>query len=223
VLKWITDLNTKLDRLLSRLPPDDSPTRDNLLCHLRKPDVPCRCVFWMEVAQKGADGQPDHLVKGCFRDMLPFMLNGAIRQSNRAADQADAARQDIQRVEQVSGMLVRLVGLGSQNQAGALGVGLPPREPGRVLQDARDVQLLADRGTVNEGAGREIGPMAVDGRDLGRPDFLDLEAHERRLALGIVEHDDAGGVDDSVGGEGDLCAGGQRGEGEQGECEDGDQ
>jgi hypothetical protein len=177
VLKWITNLNAKLDRLLSRLPPDDSPTRDNLLCHLRKPDTPCRCVFWMEVTQRGADGQPDHLVKGCIRDMLPFMLNGAIRQANRAADQADAARQG---VGKLAGLIESVEALGrvpqlanpsiaslfsslSIHQRSALSRELPLVGPTEHLQVAGDVDLLADHGTVDEGANSQVGTPTDDG------------------------------------------------------------
>jgi len=88
-----------LNKLLSRIPPLDSPTVDNLQCHLRKPNTPCKCVAWIEARQKGSDGQPDQYVSGCFRDMIPFIMNGAVVQSNKAIEQIDAARQDIQRVE----------------------------------------------------------------------------------------------------------------------------
>ena len=166
MFKWIDDLTLKLDRLLSRLPPDDSPTRDNLLCHLRKPDIPCRCVFWMEVTQRGADGQSDYLTKGCIREMLPFMLNGAIRQANRAADQADAARQDIQELVQelggaagVIGTLLRAGRVVGIDERGALGRELPPSpaestSPIKHLQNASDVHLLADCSAIDEGTGR---------------------------------------------------------------------
>jgi len=179
VLKWLTDLNAKLDRLLSRLPPDDSPTRDNLLCHLRKPDMPCRCVFWLEVTQRGADGQPDHLVKGCIRDMLPFMLNGAIRQANRAADQADAARQEVGKLTEMAESMVtierapRLAGPSIANQLsslslsihqrGALSGELPLARPTEHLQVAGDVNLLAHHRTIDESASPQVRTPTDDG------------------------------------------------------------
>jgi len=97
-MRWLSELATKIDRLVSRLPPEDSPYRDNLLCHLRQPNIPCRCVFWYELTSKGnaKTGEGPTVIRGCYREVLPAMLNGIIVNANITAEQATETRADVQ-------------------------------------------------------------------------------------------------------------------------------
>lgn len=76
-------------------PPPDHPHRETLQCWKRVSDTPCKCRLWMDVTQEGNATTPSRRVQGCFFELFPWLISGAISASNGAMADVGALRQDM--------------------------------------------------------------------------------------------------------------------------------
>jgi hypothetical protein len=88
-------------------PPQDHPHRETLQCWKRVSDSPCKCRLWMDLVQEGNAVEPSHRVTGCFFELFPWLISGAIVASNGAMADVNALRRDVQDGLEVIGHNVR--------------------------------------------------------------------------------------------------------------------
>lgn len=88
------------------------PYKNAFQCHKYSEGSPCLCPAWLEVVQQSAGNEPGAVIstvtKGCFYQLFPWLISGAIRQNNIATAEATAVRQDVHSLES------RVEGLRSQ-------------------------------------------------------------------------------------------------------------
>src|SRR5689334_5141213 len=84
------------NRLSESTPPPDHPHAETLQCHKRVSDSPCKCRLWMDVIQNGNAVEPSRRVTGCFFELFPWLISGAIVASNGASADVNALRNDVQ-------------------------------------------------------------------------------------------------------------------------------
>lgn len=77
-------------------PPQDHPHRETLQCWKRVSDQPCKCRLWMDVTQEGDATTASRRVQGCFFELFPWIISGAIVASNSAMADVNALRHDVQ-------------------------------------------------------------------------------------------------------------------------------
>jgi hypothetical protein len=77
-------------------PPPDHPHRETLQCWKRVSDSPCKCRLWMDVTQEGDASTASRRVQGCFFELFPWLISGAIVASNSAMADVNALRHDVQ-------------------------------------------------------------------------------------------------------------------------------
>src|SRR5690349_5406353 len=80
---------------------DRHPYINAFQCHKYVEGSPCLCPAWLEVLQQSAGNDPATQVKGCFYQLFPWLISGAIRQNNIATAEAVAVRCDVQNLESV--------------------------------------------------------------------------------------------------------------------------
>ena len=175
-------LEKGLNRLLRVLPPDDSPFRDNLLCHLRKPPIPCLCRGWIELLHGGRkDEQGNYyespqVVKACIVELLPWLISQNIVTNNSAAKDFIGAQKDLSVVATALRLVVPgLMGLTSEStithapMTGSVSAGLLEGETLPIPLQAGGIDHSgdADAGADGAGAGHritdsQVGPDTVD-------------------------------------------------------------
>lgn len=148
------------------------PYKNAFQCYKYKEDMACLCPAWLEVIQQAAGDQPATQVKGCFFQLFPWLISGAIRQNNIATMEATAVRQDVQSLgaevgelrsqvsEQLQGVTARVWSLGSlMGSAGLFG---PP--PG-ALSNSNRLRVEIPSTRLIDGAGVEqvAGEVTTEG------------------------------------------------------------
>lgn len=147
----LATIDKKLARIISQLPPDDSPTRDNMQCHLRKPNIPCNCIWWREITQQAdtSRGEQASTVKGCGIELFPWMLAGVITSTNKSTIQSTAIRTDIhdlkQEVNNHQSMVGQAISLGLYIRESIAASVMPPKDMKSIngRRDSDDGALTA--------------------------------------------------------------------------------
>jgi len=74
---------------------------------------PCPQKCWMDVIQEKGNGQLSQRVTGCFFQLFPWLISGAIQKNNEVIGDISAVRSDIdtlkQRIDFLSGMQEQLI------------------------------------------------------------------------------------------------------------------
>jgi len=101
------DLQSSINDLLSRIQELFGPCKGTA-------QNPCPQKCWMDVIQQGGgNGQPSQRVTGCFFQLFPWLISGAIQKNNEVIGDISAVRSDIdalkQRVDFLSVMQEQLI------------------------------------------------------------------------------------------------------------------
>jgi len=105
---------------------------------------PCRCRKWQRITQQGDEskGKPARTIEGCFYELFPWMVSGAIIKAGLAAAMTDNLRRDVQGMGEKIGGVERAV-VGGLNRIGAAVVDGLGRLAGNEREAASALELLA--------------------------------------------------------------------------------